>query len=71
MSKDELYKQARDRAQRDANVDGFDRGIAWNATFRTYTVYVLPMKKNRFGHELRCEVVSCEHYDRIRPGHGP
>jgi hypothetical protein len=24
-----------------------------------------------FGHELTCEVVSCESLDRCQPGHGP
>jgi hypothetical protein len=32
---------------------------------------MLPQRKNRYGFELRCEVVECENLDRCQPGHGP
>lgn len=65
------YIAARAKAQAAANADGFDRGLEVNEIFREYTIRMLPQRRNRFGHELRCEVVSCENIDRCQPGHGP
>ncbi len=65
------YTQARSEAQRLANADGFDRGLERNDLFKSFHTFMLPQKQNRSGHELRCEVVSCENLDRCQPGHGP
>jgi hypothetical protein len=62
------YSEARAEAQRKANEFGFDYGISKNAF--GYSVFMLPKQGNRFGHELRCEVVSCEYPDKVQPGHG-
>ncbi len=65
------YKEARDHAQKHANETGYDYGLEFNTLFKTYRVFMLPGAKYRSGHELRCEVVSCDHIDRRKPGHGP
>jgi len=65
------YKQARASAQAKANETGYDHGLELNTVFKTWNVFMLPCKRNRYGHELRCEVVSCEHLNRCKPGHGP
>jgi hypothetical protein len=58
-------------AQAEADADGYDRGLEYNTVMRYYRYFMLPEKRNRFGYELRCEVVSCTDYDKIKPGHGP
>jgi hypothetical protein len=63
------YRAARAEAQSKANATGYDHGIERNAI--GWSVFMLPQKQNRYGHELRCEVVSCEHLDRRQKGHGP
>lgn len=60
------YESARAAAQRDANADGYDRGIERNDHARDYTVRMLPQRRHRFGHEAACEAI-----DRCRHGHGP
>lgn len=65
------YVQARAAAQSAANADGYDRGLAYNKLFHEWSFKMLPQKRNRYGHELQCEVVSCEHLERCKPGHGP
>lgn len=65
------YAKARAEAQTKANETGYDYGIEPNDLFKSWHVFLLPQKQNRFGHELRCEVVMCEHIDRCKPGHGP
>lgn len=65
------YKAARAEAQRAANADGFDRGLERNDLMKSFNVLMLPRRENRNGHELRCEVVSCEDLSRCQPGHGP
>lgn len=66
---DAAYREARAKAQEAANQDGFDRGIEYlNREFR---VFLLPKRENRYGYELRCEVVSCDYPAKCRPGHGP
>jgi hypothetical protein len=30
----------------------------------------LPQARHRFGHELRCEIVSCERVEKTAVGHG-
>jgi hypothetical protein len=65
------YKEARAQAQAKANSLGFDFGLEFNSIFRTYNVFMLPQKRNRTGHELRCEVVSCEDLSKCQKGHGP
>lgn len=63
------YREARAQAQAEANADGFDRGIERNDLFKSFRVFMLPQRQNRYGHELRCEVVSSER-GNCQPGHG-
>ncbi len=68
------YRAARAEAQLAANADGLDRGIervCMLGSLHQYRVSVLPRRENRQGHELRCEVISCEDLARCQPGHGP
>ncbi len=67
----DAYVKARAHAQVAANGDGIDRGLEANDLFKQWHTFMLPQRKNRYGHELRCEVVSCENLDRCQPGHGP
>ena len=67
----EKYKAARAAAQAEANADGFDRGLERNDIFKTFRTFMLPQKRNRYGFETRCEVVSCETLSKCQPGHGP
>ena len=64
------YEQARAEAQQKANAIGMDYGVERNRTFGTFAVFMLPGRDNRFGHELRCEVVTSE-LQNHKPGHGP
>ena len=63
------YEQAKKRAKEQANELGFDYGVS--KTYDGYTCFMLPAKLHRSGHELRCEVVSCDDIKKIRQGHGP
>lgn len=63
------YDEVRAMAQARANETGFDHGV--EKTSYGYRYFLLPEKRNRFGHELRCEVVMCENLDCCQPGHGP
>lgn len=65
------YTAARAEAQRKANETGYDYGLEANDLFREWRSFMLPQKQNRRGHELMCEVVSCEVLDRCKYGHGP
>jgi len=67
----EKYRAARERAQALANELGFDHGLEANDVFREFRVFMLPAKANRYGFELRCEVVMCGYLDKCQPGHGP
>lgn len=67
----EKYRTARAAAQAAANADGFDRGLERNDIFKSFHVFMLPQKANRYGFELRCEVVSCEALEKCQTGHGP
>src|ERR1051325_5524209 len=62
---------ARAEAQAKANADGFDRGIEANDVFKSWHVFMLTGKASRYGHEVRCEVVSAEDVSKCQPGHGP
>lgn len=64
------YHAARAEAQQRANDTGCDYGLEANDLFRTFSIRMLPKVANRFGHDLRCEVVSSEHESRQQPGHG-
>jgi len=64
------YHEARAEAQKQANALGFDYGLELNKLFRTYTVFMLPRREHRCGHELRCEVISAEDIKVQKPGHG-
>lgn len=63
------YAEAKRRARAAANETGFDHGLTRSAF--GWSFMMLPRRENRFGHELRCEVVSCDDLARCRPGHGP
>jgi hypothetical protein len=65
------YRIAREKAQALANETGFDYGIEANDLFREFRVFMLPMRANRSGHELRCEVVHCTNLATVQIGHGP
>lgn len=68
------YREARAHAQREANADGFDRGLERLPDFQGghhYRTFRLPDRRHRQGHETRCEVVSCETLARCQPHHGP
>lgn len=67
---DARYRAARAEAQRLADADGYDRGIEANDVMKDWRVFMLPQRKNRCGHELRCEVVSAMDVTKQRPGHG-
>lgn len=67
---DRKYREARARAQKMANEDGLDRGLEASDYEKDYVVFVLPQARYRFGHELRCEVVSCEIVEKTAAGHG-
>ncbi len=64
------YRAARAMAQASANADGFDRGIERNDIFKSFSVFMLPRREHRRGHELRCEVVCCEIIEKTQAGHG-
>lgn len=67
----ELYCVAKASAQQQANETGFDVGLERNDIFKTFRTFLLPRRENRRGHELACEVVSCEDLAKCWPGHGP
>lgn len=71
MKNPDSYTTTRAAAQRAANFDGMDRGLEWCSLSNAYRSFVLPQRQNRFGFELRCEVVSCENLERCAKGHGP
>lgn len=65
------YKEARDEAQRLANEaarlmpdyakkGGCDWMLEHNSLFKEYSIRRLPLPNNRYGHELRAEVVMPE-----------
>lgn len=64
------YVAARERAQKVANATGMDVGLELNRLLKIWTYRLLPRKENRYGYELRCEVVSPEDISRTQPGHG-
>lgn len=66
----ETYRAARAKAQMKANELGIDHGLEWNPIFNHWHIFMLPEKQNRYGFELRCEVVSCEILSKCQRGHG-
>jgi len=65
----ETYEQAKERAQRLANLSGCDYGIEQLGNY--WHVFLLPARAHRSGYALRCEVVTCEVVQDRRLGHGP
>lgn len=63
------YDEAKRKAQASADETGFDYGVEKNAF--GFSCFMLPQKRNRCGHELRCEVVMCATLAKCQPGHGP
>jgi hypothetical protein len=68
---DRKYRAERAIAQRKANESGRDFGLEFNDLFREVISFALPQRQNRYGHELRCEVVMCEDLSKCQVGHGP
>jgi len=64
------YEVARRAAQAKADALGFDYGISPNDESREWWVFMLPRRENRYGFELRCEVVSPMNLANAWPGHG-
>lgn len=63
------YRQIHTEAQAEADASGCDMGIEkLGGTFRWFR---LPRAENRFGYELRCEVVHPMRLEKCQPGHGP
>lgn len=54
------YDSTREAAQKAANAMKMDMGLEFNDLFKTYRYFILPKVGNRYGHELRCEVVRSE-----------
>jgi hypothetical protein len=67
---DEKYAHEKSMAQVKANATGFDYGLEVNDAFHEIRTFMLPRRENRTGHELRCEVVSCENLATMQIGHG-
>ena len=71
----EHYADAREYAQKEADRDGYDWGIEQTPHYmparERWRVFGLPGRESRYGHETRCEVVSCSVLERCRKGHGP
>lgn len=64
------YGEAFKVAQEEANASGMSRGIEKPVPpYNQWSVIVLPRPQNRFGHELRCQVVATEHVDRVARGY--
>lgn len=68
---DSKYSVAKAEAQAKADASGRDHGLEINDLFKSFMVRALPNRENRYGHELRCEVVSCSDLSKIPAGHGP
>lgn len=64
------YREARAKAQALANDTGFDFGLECSDLYKEWRTFMLPMRQNRTGHELRCEVVMCENMAKCQLGHG-
>ena len=69
MNPREDYQHQRAIAQAQANATGYDYGV--EKLGREYNVFMLPQKRNRYGHERQCEVVMCDDMSKCQPGHGP
>ena len=65
------YSSAKAAAQQRADESGFDHMLEANHIFETFSVRMLPRRENRYGHELRGEVVSCSNLSKCQAGHGP
>lgn len=52
------YEEAYDDAVIKARQMKMDVGLEYNSIFKEYRVFLLPPPNSRFGHELRCEVVT-------------
>jgi len=52
------YKECHKDAQADADEFKRDYGIEKNSLFGYYRYFMLPNPENRYGYELKCEVVS-------------
>ena len=68
------YDEARRKAQELADEFGCDYGIERNAYYPNggfAPPFALPRRENRYGYELRCEVVHPHDPSTCQPGHGP
>lgn len=69
MSFHATWKEARDVAQKLADQPphhsyGIEKNLSGIGD--SWHVFLLPLPKNRYGHELRCEVVDPSDYDKIQ-----
>lgn len=48
---------SRERVAAGMPPEAAEYGLEYNKLFKTYNIIGLPTRANRFGHELRCEVV--------------
>jgi hypothetical protein len=62
------YEEIARQAQSEADRTGADQGVEKLGS--EYRTFGLPQAKNRYGHELRCEVRHCTDLSRTLPGHG-
>lgn len=70
MSGFKSYGEAFKHAQESANEGGISYGIEKPVPpFNEWNVLMLPRPQNRFGYELRCQVVATEHADRVARGY--
>ena len=61
------YKCARSYAQKQADKIGWDYGIEWNTIYKYWHTFPLPRRENRYGHEVKCEVI---YSNNPKEGHG-
>ena len=49
---------AREQVAQGLPAEDAERGVEYNALYRTWTHFALPRRGNRYGHETQCEVVK-------------
>ena len=57
MTKHEKYLAKYNETVLKAREMGLDYGLEWNEYSKDFRSFMLPKPENRYGHELRCEVV--------------
>jgi hypothetical protein len=64
------YQDALERAHKLADLTRMDQGIERNRLLGGFSVFMLPRRENRYGFELRCEVVHPAPGLTAHEGHG-